>query len=92
VVPLEYLVPSMHVAAITNMTERVIVQEKINQLMIMEEDNILVGIDQEVQRERDKAWHDIHIKRKYFKEGDLVLVYDIKSLHHLGKLRMHWLG
>jgi hypothetical protein len=27
-----------------------------------------------------------------FKEGDLVLMYDSKSLQHPGKLRMHWLG
>ena len=60
--------------------------------MIMEEDRILAGLHQQVQKARDKAWHDRHIKRKNFKEGDLVLMYDIKSLQHPGKLRMHWLG
>jgi hypothetical protein len=45
-----------------------------------------------VQKLRDKVWYEIHIKRKSFKEGDLVLVYDRKCLQHLGKLRMHWLG
>jgi hypothetical protein len=60
--------------------------------MEMEEDRILVGFHQEVQKERDKAWHDRHIKRKSFKEGDLVLVYDSKFLQHPGKFRMHWLG
>jgi hypothetical protein len=58
----------------------------------MEEDMILVGFHQEVQKARDKAWHDKHIKRKTFKAGDLVLMYDNKSIQHLGKLRMHWLG
>jgi hypothetical protein len=33
-----------------------------------------------------------YIKKKMFKEGDLVLMYDIKSLQHPGKIRMHWLG
>jgi hypothetical protein len=47
---------------------------------------------QQVRKVRDKSWHDHHIKRKTFKEGDLVFLYDSKSLHHLGKLRMHWLG
>jgi transposase InsO family protein len=92
VVPLEFLVPSLRVATITNMTERGTVQERLSQLMIMEEDRILAGFHQEVQKARDKAWHDRHIKRKSFKEGDLVLVYDSKSLQHPGKLRMHWLG
>jgi hypothetical protein len=60
--------------------------------MIMEEDGILEGFHQEVQKARDKYWHDRHIKRKNFKEGDLVLVYDNKSLQHPGKIKMHWLG
>jgi hypothetical protein len=38
VVPLEFLVPSLHIAAITQMTERGIVQERLNQLLTMEED------------------------------------------------------
>jgi hypothetical protein len=60
--------------------------------MEMEEDRILEGFHQEVQKSRDKAWHDRHMKRKSFKEGDLVLVYDSKFLQHPGKFRMHWLG
>jgi hypothetical protein len=27
-----------------------------------------------------------------FKEGDLILLYDIKALQHPGNIRMHWLG
>jgi hypothetical protein len=92
VVPLEFLVPSLCIATIKNMTERGTVQERIRPLMIMEEDRILEGFHQEVQKSRDKYWHDRHIKRKNFKEGDLVLVYDSKYLQHPGKLRMHWLG
>jgi hypothetical protein len=60
--------------------------------MEMEEYMILVGFHQEVQKGREKYWHDKHIKRKSFKEGDLVLVYDSKSLQHPGKFIMHWLG
>jgi hypothetical protein len=92
VVPLEFLVPSLRIATITNITERGAIQERLSQMMIMEEDRILAGFHQEVQKARDKAWHDRHIKRKIFMEGDLILVYDSKSLQHPGKLRMHWLG
>jgi hypothetical protein len=60
--------------------------------MTMEEDHILARFHQQVQKARDKYWHDRHIKRKTFKEGDLVLIYDSKSLQHPRKLRMHWLG
>jgi hypothetical protein len=92
VVPLEFLIPSLSVAAITQMTERGAVQEIMNQLLSMEEDRILAGFHQQVKKAIDKAWHDHHIKRKTFKEGDLVFLYDSKALQHPGKLRMHWLG
>jgi hypothetical protein len=58
----------------------------------MEEDRILVGFHQQVQKVRDKVWHDHHIKRNMFKEGYIVFLYDSKALHHPGKFRMHWLG
>jgi hypothetical protein len=60
--------------------------------MEMEEDRILARFHQEVQKARDKGWHDRHIKRKSFKEGDLVLIYDSKFFQHPSKFRMHWLG
>jgi hypothetical protein len=92
VMPLEFLVPSMRVATIKNMKERGVIHERLNQLMIMEEDRIIAVFHQEVQKARDKSWHDRHIKRKKFKEQDLVLVYNNKSFQHPGKLRMNWLG
>ena len=39
-----------------------------------------------------KAYHDRHIKKKDFKQGDMVLVYDSKFMRHPGKFRTHWLG
>jgi hypothetical protein len=60
--------------------------------MEMEGDRILVGFHQEVHKARDTSSHDIHIKRKSFKERGLVLVYDNKFLQHPGKFQMHWLG
>jgi hypothetical protein len=60
--------------------------------MTMEEHRILEGFHQQVQKARDKSWHDRQIKKKTFKEGDLVLMYDSKSFQHPGKLKIHWLG
>ena len=31
------------------------------------------------------------MRKKAFKQGDLVLVYDSKFIKHHGKFRMHWL-
>jgi hypothetical protein len=74
------------------MTETGVAQEILSQLMELEEDMIMVGFHQKVQKQKDKSWHDRHIKKKNFKEGDLVLLYDSKYLQHLGKFIMHWLG
>jgi hypothetical protein len=57
--------------------------------MIMDEDRILSGFHQQVQKARDKGWHERHIKRETFKTGDLVLMYESKSIQHPGKLRIH---
>jgi hypothetical protein len=59
--------------------------------MEMEEEKIMERFHQEVQKARDKSWHDKHIKSKSFKEGDLVLLYDNKFFQHPGKFRMYWL-
>jgi hypothetical protein len=48
VVPLEFLVPRLCVAAITNMTERGAVQERLSQLMELEEDKMLARFHEEV--------------------------------------------
>ena len=45
-----------------------------------------------MQKNREKSWHDRHIKSKTIKEGDLVLMYDNKFARFPGKFRMHWLG
>jgi hypothetical protein len=73
------------------MTERGVVKDRLNQLMYMEEDKILEGFHQEVQKERDKSWNDQHIKRRRFKEGDIVFPFESKFFQHPGKFRMHWL-
>jgi hypothetical protein len=62
------LVPSLRVAVIINMKKRGAVKERLNQLMEMEDDRILAGFHQEVQKSKDKSGHDKHIKRNNFKE------------------------
>jgi hypothetical protein len=61
-------------------------------LVELEEDRFIVGFHQHVQKEREKAYLDRHIKNKAFKQGELVLVYDSKFIKHPGKFRTHWIG
>jgi hypothetical protein len=69
-----------------------VVQESLAQLVELEEDRFIVGFHQQVQKEREKGYHDRHIKKKAFNQGDMVLVYESKFMKHLEKFRTHWLG
>jgi hypothetical protein len=51
-------------------------------LVELEEGRFIAGFHQQVQKEREKAYHDRHIKGKAFKQGDLVLLYDNKFMKH----------
>jgi transposase InsO family protein len=92
VVPMEYFVPSLRIAAFIGMDDTIIVQDRLAHLMELEEYRFIAGFHQQVQKEREKAYHDRHIKKKAFKQGDLVLLYDNKFMKHPGKFRTHWLG
>ena len=67
-------------------------EERIAQLEELEEDQFLARLHQQVQKERDKVWHDRHIKLCTFKVNDLVLLYDSKFDKFPGKFQMYWLG
>ena len=92
VMPMEYIVPSLKITTLTDLADEETVEERLLHLVELEEDKFVVGFHQQVQENREKAWHDRHIKSTAIKEGDLVLKYDNKFARFLGKFRMHWLG
>ena len=78
--PMEYILPSLRIAQITGMTDTDTVEERLAQLLALEEDRFIVGFHQKVQKAREKDWHDRHIKSKTLQIRDLVLLYDNKFL------------
>ena len=90
--PMEYILPSLRIAQITGMTDTDTVEARLAQLLALEEDRFIAGFHQKVQKAREKAWHDRHIKNKTFQTGDLVLLYDSKFIKFPGKFKTHWLG
>ena len=86
---MDYIVPSLHIVAFTNMAEPAIIEERLAQLVALEEDRFIANFHQQVQKARDKAWHDRHIRKNTFVEGELVLLYDTQFSKHLGKFRQH---
>ena len=92
VMPMEYIVASLKITTLIDMANDETLNERLLHLVGLEEDRFIAGFHQQVQKEREKAWYDRHIKHKTFKEGDLVLLYDNKFAKFLGKFCMHWLG
>ena len=43
-------------------------------------------------KDRTKLWHDKHLAKKEFHEGELVLLYNSRLKLFLGKLKSRWLG
>lgn len=87
-----YIMPSLRIVALNEMVDRETLEERLAQIMELEEDYFLVGFHQQVQKEREKSWHDRHIMLHMFKVNDLVLLYDGKFMKLPGKFQMHWLG
>jgi hypothetical protein len=92
IIPMQFILPSLHIATIIDLSDCGSVEERLSQLVQLEEDRFVARFHQQVQKSREKAWHDRHIKWKKFQVGDLVLLYDNKFMQHPGNFRMHWLG
>ena len=88
--PMEYILPSLRIAQITGMTDTDTVEERLAQLLTLGEDRFIAGFHQKVQKAREKAWHDRHIKSKTLHIGDLVLLYDSKFIKFPVKFKTHW--
>ena len=89
---MEYIVPSLRIAAFTKMDDPDVLEECLMQLTALEEDRFMANFHQQVQKLGDKAWHNRHIRQKMFAEDDLVLLYHSQFAKHPGKFRQHWLG
>ena len=90
--PMEYIVPSLRVATLTEMIDVDTVEETLLQLIHLEEEQLIVGFHQNVEKQRQKVWHDRHIKSTQFSIGGLVIMYDNKFFKHPGNIGTHWLG
>ena len=74
------------------MTDVGAIEERLSQFLQLEEDCFIARYHQRVEKERQKAQHDQHIKFMQFQPSDFVLLYDNNFLKHLGKLHTHYLG
>ena len=90
--PMEYIVPSLRISTFTEMDDPAAFNERMAKILELEEDRFIVGFQHQVQKAREKAWHDRHIKKNHFQNGDLVLLYDSKFMKFPSKFKTHWKG
>ena len=64
IIPMEYIIPSLCIFAVTGRDDVDALEERIIQLIQLEEDHFIAGFHQQVEKDRQKAWHDRHIKKK----------------------------
>ena len=69
---------SLWIVLFTRMADHKALEDRLMQLTKLEEHRFLARFHQQVQKEREKAWHNQHIKMCNFKVNDLVLLYDSK--------------
>ena len=74
------------------MDDPAVLKERLAKIVELEEYRFIAGFQQQVQKAREKSWHDRPIKKKHFQNGDLVLLYDSKFMKFPGKFKRHWKG
>ncbi|CAJ2633218.1 unnamed protein product [Trifolium pratense] len=67
-------------------------RKRILELHELEELRLDAYENAKIYKERTKKWHDGHILRKEFKEGELVLLFNSRLRLFPGKLRSRWSG
>ena len=92
VIPAEFIVPSLLIATSLKFSEEASLQEHLHELQELDEARFLVEFHQKIQKDRQKVWHDCHIKKKTFQVGGKVILYDNRFQKFPRKLQMHWLG
>ncbi|MCO5593329.1 hypothetical protein L7F22_047339 [Adiantum nelumboides] len=78
VVPLEFAVPSLNMAEQYNMDFNTVLKARLEELQRFNELRQRALLEQQIVQQRKKSWHNIQIKVKEFKQGDLVLLYQSK--------------
>ena len=75
---MEYIVLIRRIDVIIEIIGVDVIEERLLQIVHVEEECFVVGFHQNVEKQRKKACHDRHIKRKHFEVRGHVLMYDSK--------------
>ncbi|MCO5593614.1 hypothetical protein L7F22_047629 [Adiantum nelumboides] len=92
VVPLEFALPSLRMAEQFDMDFNAVPKKRLEDLQRLDEIKQRALLEQQIVHQRRKYWHDIKIKEREFKQGDLVLLYQSKLGPKKPNLKIAWSG
>ena len=92
IVPMEFMIPSLRIAIEYKLPMEESKECRIRELLKLEEDRQQSILVAKMVQKRRKAWADMQSKKKIFKKGDQVLVFNSKLGKHPGKLKLRWIG
>ena len=85
-VPMEYLKKSLRIEIIDNLILKEFVKYRVENLLQLEANKIESAYVASVIHNKRASWLNNHLKKKIFKPGNLVLIYNSKLGKHPGKL------
>ncbi|CAM6104174.1 unnamed protein product [Calypogeia fissa] len=91
-VPVEFELPTIRTLVEERMGESQGLEERTYQLEHLEEERDQAARRLAYEQCKAKRYFDKHLKPKFLKEGDLVLMYDSRYAYFPGKLHTRWLG
>ena len=92
IAPFEFNTGSPRVGSVRLTSSSVVQASHASRLTLLEESRTLAAQTLQIEQKRRKAWHDRHLRKPQFKEGDLVLIYQAKYLKRAKKLIPAWQG
>eukprot|EP00253_Pinus_taeda_P012144 PITA_12144 len=90
--PIEFQIHTFKLAADLQIDLDEAQKERIQQLNQLDEMRQQAEETTILMQKQRKQWHDAHIKKKQFKEGDWALLFDSKFRDHKAKFTTHWMG
>ena len=92
VIMLKFVVFSFCIAIDTTMIDDKSLENRMNELMELEENRLLTGFIQLIKKNMQKEFHDRNINTKLLERNTLLIIYDSKFFKNIWKLQMRCFG
>ncbi|XP_059067475.1 uncharacterized protein LOC131858295 [Cryptomeria japonica] len=92
IVPVEFIVPSLWIAIENRLGDMESLRKRLYTLGKLDERRMMAQWATEAAQQRQKFWHDKHLRRMKFRPSQWVLKYNGRNEIKPGKFKVRWLG